>query len=180
MQDQVGIVYNRPACPGLKPESPRSADRMHQPRRPVLRYLAGRSDIRRRIRRAAQVAAQPSGTNRPGRNTRPALASSPAAGCRAPLSNRSGTFTGRRRSRIRPARSWARRWGTARTVGDRTAARITLRVSGSVTRRRRRASLRAFTEMTADPGSWGRLNGQTHPTQAPRARSATRTRSRDP
>jgi len=78
---------------------------------------------------AAQVAAQPSGRNRPGRNTRPAPASSRVAGCMAVARTSTRAWCTSRRSRTRPDRSWTARRARTRTLPERATATISPRVS---------------------------------------------------
>ena len=103
-------------------------------------WVAG-SVYRRRTRRTAQLAAQPSGRYRPGRNRSPALASSRVAGCRTVARAKSRAFAGFVRSRTRAARSLRARRATPRSDSDWAAATIMPRVSGKVTRRTARAIL---------------------------------------
>jgi hypothetical protein len=90
---------------------------------------------RRRTLRVAHEATSPSGSNRPGSNSRAALASSWVAGWCAALRTTSREMAGCRRSRIRPARSWAARRASSRTAPDRAAATTAFLVSGRFTKR---------------------------------------------
>jgi hypothetical protein len=92
----------------------------------------GGSVYRSRTLRAAQLAAQPTARYRPGRNMRPALASSRVAGCRAALRTASRAFAGSLTSRTRAARSLTTRRATSRRIADRVALMISARVSGNV------------------------------------------------
>jgi hypothetical protein len=96
---------------------------------------------RRRIRLAAQDAAHPSGRYRPGRNSRPASASSRVAGCRTAALTKARAFDGSRSSRSNERRSVLARRARSRSAPERRPRMSAPRVSWSVARRRSLASL---------------------------------------
>jgi hypothetical protein len=105
---------------------------------------SGTSAVGPRYRRsalwAAQVAAQPSGRNRPGRNTSPAPASSRMAGWMAAAWTSARVWCMSPRSRTKPGRSWTARPARPRTLPERATATIRPRVSGNVPRPTRRTN----------------------------------------